>query len=92
MCWRSNNFAGRTNSKKKVLKLNSFEASLLALGIYEDTGALTYATTTARDAACVTFLLKAGADLQLINQYMRTKLNDSQQALFRTISFACPRN
>jgi tRNA nucleotidyltransferase (CCA-adding enzyme) len=71
--------------KNRGIKLNSFEASLLALGIYEDTGALTYSSTTYRDAACVTFLLQQGADLQLINQYMRTKLNESQQALFEQL-------
>lgn len=71
--------------KNRGIKLNSFEASLLALGIYEDTGALTYSNTTYRDAACVTFLLQQGADLQLINQYMRTKLNESQQSLFEQL-------
>ena len=71
--------------KNKSIKLNSFAASLLALGIYEDTGALTYSSTTARDAACVTFLLQQGADLQLINQYMRTKFNAAQQALFEQL-------
>lgn len=71
--------------QQKNIKLNSFEASLLALGIYEDTGALTYPTTTYRDAECVAFLMRNGADLQLINQYMRTKLNDAQQKLFEEL-------
>ena len=71
--------------REKKIKINSFEASLLALGIYEDTGALTYASTNSRDAACVTFLLEQGADLQLVNQYMRTKLNELQQSLFEKL-------
>ncbi len=71
--------------RNRGIKLNSFEASLLALGIYEDTGALTFSSTTYRDAACISFLLQQGADLQLINQYMRTKLNESQQSLFQEL-------
>ncbi len=71
--------------QKKNLKITPFEASLLALGIYEDTGALTYSTTTARDAACVTFLLQNGADLKIINEYMRAKLKEPQQALFEQL-------
>lgn len=69
----------------KGISLNTFEASLLALGIYEDTGALTYATTTYRDAECVTFLLKQGADLHLVNEYMRTKFTADQQELLEQL-------
>ncbi len=71
--------------QNKGIKLSPFDSSLLALGIYEDTGALTYATTTYRDAACVTFLLRNGADLHVISEYMRTKLNEQQQALFEEL-------
>ena len=38
--------------------LNFIHATLLLLGIYEDTGSLTYASTTARDAQAVAFLLE----------------------------------
>ena len=55
---------------QQKIALTPFEATLLALGIYEDTGCLTYAGTTNRDAAAIAFLLKQGADLQVINEYM----------------------
>lgn len=39
------------------------EATLFALGIYDDTGALTYDSTTERDIAALEYLKKLGADL-----------------------------
>ena len=69
--------------EKGKIKLNPFEATLLALGIYEDTGCLTYNNTTNRDATALAFLLRQGADLQVINEYMRPKFTDAQQALLQ---------
>ncbi|MDR1874076.1 MAG: CBS domain-containing protein [Synergistaceae bacterium] len=42
------------------------EASLFALGIYDDTGALTYEATTDRDIAALGRLRQMGADLSMI--------------------------
>lgn len=42
------------------------EATLFALGIYDDTGALTYESTTARDVLAVARLREMGADLSRI--------------------------
>ena len=39
------------------------EATLFALGIYDDTGAMTYETTTERDIAAISYLRELGADL-----------------------------
>ena len=50
--------------------LNPVYATLLLLGIYEDTGSLSYAGTTARDARAVGHLLEQGADLQIANHYL----------------------
>jgi len=70
------------NSK---IKLSPFESTLLALGIYEDTGCLTYNSTTNRDADALAFLLRQGADLPVINEYMRPKLTDAQQTLLQNM-------
>ena len=42
------------------LNISTFEATILALGIYEDTGSLLFSTTTARDAAAAAFLILPG--------------------------------
>jgi tRNA nucleotidyltransferase (CCA-adding enzyme) len=71
--------------KQRRVKLTSFDATLLLLGIYEDTGCLTYGGTTATDAECVAFLLKAGADLARVNDYMHPKLSDEQVRLLEQL-------
>jgi tRNA nucleotidyltransferase (CCA-adding enzyme) len=71
--------------KKSKMDLTPFEATLLAIGIYEDTGCLTYSGTTEKDAACVAFLLKCGADLAIINDYIRPKMNDDQVGLLEDL-------
>lgn len=57
------------------LELNPFEATVCALGIYADTGNLTYLNTTASDAHALAYLLEAGANLHLINDFIKEPLN-----------------
>ncbi|MGI6368207.1 MAG: CBS domain-containing protein [Anaerolineae bacterium] len=54
-------------------------ASLMLIGIYEDTGALTYLTTTARDARAAAWLLDQGADLEIAAEFLRRPLSDLQR-------------
>ncbi len=59
--------------------LSIIQATLLLLGIYEDTGSLTYASTTARDAQAVAFLLSQGASLKIAGEYLNLSLSAGQQ-------------
>lgn len=63
------------------IKLSIVEATLLLLGIYEDTGSLTYASTTARDAQAAAFLLDHGASLRIAADYLNPPLSDAQKKL-----------
>lgn len=63
------------------LPLTSLEATLLALGIYEDTGSLTYGTTTARDIRAAAWLLEKQAVLDTVRQHLIPPLTPQQQAL-----------
>jgi tRNA nucleotidyltransferase (CCA-adding enzyme) len=65
------------------LPLTMIEATCLLLGIYEDTGALTYSATTARDAACVAWLLQPAqaANLEVVNRFLHHSLSPEQQDL-----------
>jgi tRNA nucleotidyltransferase (CCA-adding enzyme) len=56
-------------------------ATLFALGIYSDTGSLRYANTSHRDAAALAWVLAHGAQLSVVNQYLRTKFSPWQRAL-----------
>ncbi|MBE2266991.1 MAG: CBS domain-containing protein [Anaerolinea sp.] len=65
--------------------LTSLEATLLALGLYEDTGALTYRTTSPRDIRAAAWLLEQGASLDNIRRFLEPPLDERQQALFETL-------
>lgn len=71
--------------RKKKITLTQFDATLLAIGIFEDTGCLTYAGTTARDAECVAFLIQHGADLSVVREYIRPKIEQEQVALLEEL-------
>src|SRR5262249_18917819 len=49
--------------RRRGLAVTAEEADLLLLGIYEDTGSLTYATTGPRDLAAAAWLLQQGGNL-----------------------------
>jgi tRNA nucleotidyltransferase (CCA-adding enzyme) len=62
--------------------LSTAEATLLLLGIYEDTGSLTYTRTTARDLRAAAYLLDQGANLQIASNFLNHPLSQSQQAIY----------
>lgn len=62
--------------------LSSVHATLLALGIYEDTGSLTYANTTPRDVRAAAFLLEQGASLRILGEYLNGPLSLEQRLLY----------
>jgi tRNA nucleotidyltransferase (CCA-adding enzyme) len=66
--------------------LNATEATLLFLGISEDTGGLSYQTTTARDLRAAAWLLEHGASLLLVNRFLRHPLTDEQRALYQQLA------
>lgn len=62
--------------------LTTIQATLLLLGIYEDTGSLTYTRTTARDLNAAAFLLERGASLEIAADFLNHPLSAQQQALY----------
>lgn len=65
--------------------LTTLQASLLLLGIYEDTGSLTYASTTPRDVRAAAFLLEAGADLRILAEYLNPPLSAEQRRVYELL-------
>jgi len=63
------------------IPLTPDEATILALGIYEDTGAFTYNTTIPRDLSAAAYLLNQGAELKTISDVTRRELTSDQVAL-----------
>jgi len=66
-------------------RFTEFEATLFALGIYEDTGCLTYNITTDRDARALASLWETGLNIKLIQEYLHTPLTDSQKNLLEKL-------
>jgi len=67
-------------------RLPSLQATLLALGIYEDTGSLLYASTTPRDMRCAAWLLEQGAHLEMIRRFTQYPLSIAQQQLTQQLT------
>ncbi len=65
--------------------LTTAQATLLLLGIYEDTGSLTYAGVTVRDVLAVAYLLEHGASLRLAADFLNHPLSDEQRRLYEQL-------
>ncbi|MDR3155204.1 MAG: CBS domain-containing protein [Deltaproteobacteria bacterium] len=61
------------------------EATMLALGLWEDTGSFTFGSTTARDLAAGSWLLSRGADLETVTQLTSTELSTEQVSLLNEL-------
>ena len=64
------------------MPLTPIEATLLELGIYEDTGNLLYPTTTVPDLRCAAWLLEQGANLTVVSEFVHHPLTERQLALY----------
>ncbi|GBE15810.1 multifunctional CCA protein [bacterium BMS3Abin14] len=71
--------------RKRRKKITPAEATLMAHGIYEDTGSLTFSSTTPRDLNAVAFLLKKGAKLDLVPSSIRRDLDAKQVQLLNDL-------
>jgi len=65
--------------------LTPFEATVLALGLYEETGSMSFTSTTPRDLEAAAFLLQAGADLTVVNDTLRRPLDPEQIAILNDL-------
>jgi tRNA nucleotidyltransferase (CCA-adding enzyme) len=68
--------------QERAVRLSVTQATLLLLGIYEDTGKLTYARTTPRDIRAAAYLLEQGASLQIMQDFLNHPLSRQQQDIY----------
>ena len=64
--------------KRKNIVLTQAEATLFAIGIYEDTGSLTHLTTTPADLISAAWLIEQGAQLDQVAQFISHELTSKQ--------------
>ena len=70
---------------ERGIAVTAFEASLFAIGIHEDTGSLTFSTTTPADAEALAFCMRHGADPALLEKWLTNALTGPQR---RTLAAA----
>lgn len=67
--------------RKRKITLTPEEATVMALGLYEDTGSFTFSSTTPQDLESAAYLLKCGADLNTVSDMISKDLSSEQIAL-----------
>lgn len=71
--------------KSKRIPITPMEATILCLGIYEETGSLLFPTTTERDMLAAAFLLKRGASLKIVRNFIRADLTKDELDLLNEL-------
>jgi tRNA nucleotidyltransferase (CCA-adding enzyme) len=71
--------------REKGISLTSDEATLLSMGIYEDTGSFNYVTTTPHDLDAAAWLLEQGANLHTVSQSISRELTVQQLGLLNDL-------
>jgi tRNA nucleotidyltransferase (CCA-adding enzyme) len=71
--------------QEKQLHPSPQEATIMALGLFEDTGSLTFSSTTPEDFETGAYLLRHGADLNVVSQMVTRELTAEQVAILNDL-------
>jgi len=71
--------------RQQNIELTPMEATVLALGIYEDTGSLTFTSTREADLTAVAYLLSKGANLSIIAEFINREMTPIQVRLLNEL-------
>ncbi|HMK44356.1 MAG TPA: CBS domain-containing protein [Dissulfurispiraceae bacterium] len=71
--------------QKKKIPPSPLEATMLCLGIYEETGSLMFSSTTPRDLTAAAYLLKRGANLNIVSRFLREEMSREELALLNEL-------
>lgn len=71
--------------KEKGIEITPDEATVLMLGIYEDTGSLLFPSTTEEDFLAAAYLLSKGANLSVVSSMMAKEITSEQIKLFHQL-------
>jgi tRNA nucleotidyltransferase (CCA-adding enzyme) len=74
--------------RQKGIPITPLEATIFALGIYEETGSLTFISTTKRDAEAAAWLISQGAQLNIVSDFMSRELSPEQVAVLNGLGEA----
>lgn len=71
--------------KTRKLHPTPIEATILCLGIYEETGSLLFPSTTERDMLAVAYLIKRGANLNIVSTFIKMELSRDELDLLNEL-------
>lgn len=71
--------------QQKDIPITPLEATIFALGIYEETGSLTYVSTTERDARAAGYVISRGANLNVVSDFLSRELTPEQIAVMNDL-------
>lgn len=74
------------------IDLTPLEATIMALGIYGDTGSLLFTSTTHRDVAAAAHLIQKGANLGVVSEFLGRPLTDEQKDLLKSLLLSAERH
>jgi tRNA nucleotidyltransferase (CCA-adding enzyme) len=77
--------------KEKKFGISPDEATIMCLGLYEDTGSFTFPSTTERDFLAAAFLLSKGANLNIVSDLIARELSPEQVVLLNDMIQAVTR-
>ena len=66
---------------EREIEVSPLEATVFALGIHEDTGSLSYAGVSLRDAEALAWCLRHGASQDMVAQYLHAPLGEEERSL-----------
>jgi tRNA nucleotidyltransferase (CCA-adding enzyme) len=70
---------------QKGISISADEATIMCLGIYEDTGSFTFPSTTEQDFKAAAFLLSKGANLNVVADLIARELSPEQVSLLNDL-------
>ncbi|MBF0536715.1 MAG: CBS domain-containing protein [Nitrospirae bacterium] len=71
--------------RTKGVIITPLEATILCLGIYEETGSLRFPSTTERDLLSAAFLLRRGANLNIVSDYLKPQFSKEALSLLNEL-------
>lgn len=77
--------------RQKGIRISPDEATIMCLGIYEDTGSFTFPSTTERDFLAAAYLLSQGANLNVVSDLIARELSPQQVVLLNDMIQAVTR-
>jgi tRNA nucleotidyltransferase (CCA-adding enzyme) len=70
---------------EKGIEISADEATIMCLGLYEDTGSFTFPSTTENDFKAAAYLLSKGANLNVVSDLIARELSPEQVGLLNDL-------